>query len=454
MRSTARGKGIGKKNCDDLKFFRFNSGKEVEYIGGDLASIGSRSRHKEAAWSFIQSITKPSSLDAIAKLNKKLPAYKDAANSPQAQSNPLSKFVAEGLPTGQLRRRFGQLAGDACQLRLPAHPGGPRSEGSRQGAGQPGRTVPMSATLERPAPTVAERRTAPAKDSRKLIRGQVRAGWLFLSPALLHSAIFIVIPVVAAVVLSFTDYSFGDSWSWVGFGNYVDLFKDQDFRAALVNTILYAVVVIPLSMAISLAVATGLNQKIKAIGFFRTAFYIPTVTATVAVATIWLWIYNPSSGLANGFLSLFGFAPGRWLSDPNTALPSLMLVGIWQGLGTKVIIYLAALQGVSRDLLESAFAGRRESVAAVRQRHLARARAGAVLRPGHLDRRHLPGLRPGLRDDEGRPRYRDDGAGAGHLSERVPGPATRFRVRRDGDHDAVDRDLHRAGTPAPEGGCQ
>jgi multiple sugar transport system permease protein len=212
----------------------------------------------------------------------------------------------------------------------------------------------MSATLERPAPTVAVRRTAPAKDSRKLIRGQVRAGWLFLSPALLHSTIFIVIPVVAAVVLSFTDYSFGDSWSWVGFGNYVDLFKDQDFRAALVNTILYAVVVIPVSMAISLAVATGLNQKIKGVGFFRTAFYIPTVTATVAVATIWLWIYNPSSGLANGFLSLFGFAPGRWLSDPNTALPSLMLVGIWQGLGTKVIIYLAALQGVSRDLLESA----------------------------------------------------------------------------------------------------
>jgi multiple sugar transport system substrate-binding protein len=91
-------KGIGQKNCDDLKFFRFDSGKEVEFVGGDLASIGSRSRHKEAAWSFIQSLTKPSSLDAIAKLNKKLPAYKDAANSPQAKSNPLSKFVAEGLP--------------------------------------------------------------------------------------------------------------------------------------------------------------------------------------------------------------------------------------------------------------------------------------------------------------------------------------------------------------------
>ncbi|MEV8377030.1 extracellular solute-binding protein [Kribbella sp. NPDC056861] len=90
-------KGIGQKNCDDLKFFRFNNGKEIEFVGGDLASIGSRSRHKEAAWSFIQSLTKPESVDAVAKLNRKIPAYKDAVNSPQAKSNPLSKFVAGGL---------------------------------------------------------------------------------------------------------------------------------------------------------------------------------------------------------------------------------------------------------------------------------------------------------------------------------------------------------------------
>ncbi|MFF0266464.1 extracellular solute-binding protein [Kribbella sp. NPDC004536] len=89
--------GIGQKNCDDLKFFRFDSGKQIEYVGGDLASIGSRSRHKDAAWAFIQSLTKPSSLDTIAKLNKKVPAYKDASNSPQAKSNPLSQFVADGL---------------------------------------------------------------------------------------------------------------------------------------------------------------------------------------------------------------------------------------------------------------------------------------------------------------------------------------------------------------------
>lgn len=195
--------------------------------------------------------------------------------------------------------------------------------------------------------------TVGVKPSRKLISGQVRAGWLLLSPALLHSLVFILIPVGAAVVLSFTDYSFGDSWSWVGFENYGELFKDQDFRAALWNTIVYAVVVIPLSMVIALVIALGLNQKVRAIGFFRTAFYLPTVTATVAIATIWLWIFNPGSGLANGVLSLFGLAPAQWLTNPDTALPSLMIVGVWQGLGAKMIIYLAALQGVSRDLLEA-----------------------------------------------------------------------------------------------------
>ncbi|GAA1675459.1 sugar ABC transporter permease [Kribbella yunnanensis] len=211
----------------------------------------------------------------------------------------------------------------------------------------------MSTTLERPA-LATSGKPAVAKDKGTLTRSQVRTGWALLAPAMLHSGIFIVIPVIAVLVLSLTDYSFGDTWAWVGLGNYTELFRDVDFLASLWHTVLYALVVIPISMAISLAVAIGLNQKIRGIGFFRTAFYIPTVTATVAVATIWLWIYNPGSGLANGFLSLFGFAPNRWLADPGTALGSLMVVGVWQGLGTKIIIYLAALQGVSRDLLESA----------------------------------------------------------------------------------------------------
>src|SRR5258707_14147721 len=85
-------KGIGQKNCDDLEFFRFNSGKQIEYVGGDLPSIGSRSRHKDAAWAFIQTLTHPPTPAAIAKLNKKVPAYKNARNTPHARSTTLRQF--------------------------------------------------------------------------------------------------------------------------------------------------------------------------------------------------------------------------------------------------------------------------------------------------------------------------------------------------------------------------
>lgn len=197
------------------------------------------------------------------------------------------------------------------------------------------------------------RAAKPAK-RKSLTRNQARAGWLFLTPALLHSTIFISVPTVAAVFLSMTDYSFTGEWEWIGFGNYVELMSDQNFKTAFVNTVVYALVVVPVSMGLALLIALGLNQKIRGLSFFRTAFYIPTVTATVAVASVWLWIFNPGSGLANGVLSLFGFGPMSWLTDPDMALGSVMAVGVWQGLGAKMIIYLAALQGVSRELIEAA----------------------------------------------------------------------------------------------------
>lgn len=206
--------------------------------------------------------------------------------------------------------------------------------------------------------TAETRRTAatsrPVVKRRRLDRSQVRTGWLLLAPALIHSVIFIVIPTVAAIVLAFTDYSFGETWSWIGFDNFRQLFIDEDFRASLINTIVYSVVVVPLAMVLALLIAVALNQRIRGLSIFRTAFYIPTVTATVAVATIWMWIFNPGSGLANGILSFFGLAPAQWLSGPNSALPSLMVIGIWQGIGAKMIIYLAALQGVPKDLMEAA----------------------------------------------------------------------------------------------------
>lgn len=205
---------------------------------------------------------------------------------------------------------------------------------------------PRKITGERP---VAERRRRTS-----ILRSQKRAGWWFLAPALVHSAIFAVIPIIAVIVLSFTDYSFSPSIHWLGVKNFTDLIADDSFRAAFVNTVLYVVIVVPIAMALALLIALGLNQRIKGLSFYRTAFYIPTVTATVAVGVVWLWIFNPGSGLANGVLSLFGLGPASWLVSPTLALPSLMVIGIWQGIGAKMIIYLAALQGVPTQLIEAA----------------------------------------------------------------------------------------------------
>jgi multiple sugar transport system permease protein len=173
-------------------------------------------------------------------------------------------------------------------------------------------------------------------------------------PGLVHISIFLALPLAIAFALGFTNYDFSDAWSWVGLDNYVELFGDARFRRALLNTILYTLAVVPFAMAIALAVAIGLNQRIRGRATFRVLYYVPVVTATVAVATVWMWIYNPNVGLGNMVLGFFGLGPVRWLADTTTALPSIMIVGIWQGLGAKIVIYLAALQSVRRELVEAA----------------------------------------------------------------------------------------------------
>jgi multiple sugar transport system permease protein len=218
----------------------------------------------------------------------------------------------------------------------------------------------MTTTLAKPSPTgvapVPRNGSAGSSPRRRnsVISRQKRAGWWMIAPALVQSVVFITVPAIAAVLLAFTDYSFSGAPNFIGGANFIELFGDVRFRAALLNTVLYVLVVVPVSMVIALAVAVALNQKIRALGAFRTAYYIPVVTATVAVGTVWLWIFNSGSGLANGVLALFGLSPVGWLTDPNHALTSLMVVGIWQGLGAKMIIYLAALQGVSPQLVEAA----------------------------------------------------------------------------------------------------
>jgi len=201
-----------------------------------------------------------------------------------------------------------------------------------------------------PVPARAARRRRPSG----VERARARAGWILLLPALVHSAIFIAIPALMVVWFSFTDARVFSGGEFIGFENFTELFGDRTFRGALVHTLLYTIAVVPVAMAIAVLVAVALNQQIRARGFFRTLFYIPVVTATVAVSAVWLWIYNPSAGLGNQVLSFFGLSRSGWLTDPDVALPALMVIGIWQSLGTKMILYLAALQGISPELVEAA----------------------------------------------------------------------------------------------------
>lgn len=186
-------------------------------------------------------------------------------------------------------------------------------------------------------------------------RAEKRWGLILALPATLHVALWTGIPVIAAIVLSFTSYDMIRRPEFIGISNYLEIFRDDIFWKAVSHNLILAVVGIPISMLIALVLAVMLNQGLKGEGIFRTLVFLPHVTATVAVAMIWLWIYAPTdNGLANMALSLFGIENVAWLTSTNTSLAAVLFVTIWQGIGLKMLIYLASLQGVSRDLYEAA----------------------------------------------------------------------------------------------------
>ncbi|MFE7504298.1 carbohydrate ABC transporter permease [Promicromonospora sp. NPDC057488] len=181
-----------------------------------------------------------------------------------------------------------------------------------------------------------------------------RAGMLMVAPAFLHALIWIGIPVIAAFVLSFTSYDVLTQPRFIGLQNYLDAFGDPVFRRGMLNTLVYAFFTVPVAMAIALLIALMLDTQLRARALFRTAVFIPQVTATIAVALVWLWIYDPRNGLLNMALGFFGLPAQNWLSSTTWAMPAVITVGIWQGIGLKMLIYLAALQSLPKDVYEAA----------------------------------------------------------------------------------------------------
>jgi len=184
--------------------------------------------------------------------------------------------------------------------------------------------------------------------------------YLFVSPAMLLLIAFGIVPILVAAVISTTNMNISAFANWgnvdfVGVDNYTKLFADKDFWQALGNTGLFAVIGVPAIVILSLSVALLLNRSEH--WFFRSlrAFYfIPAITAIVAISLVWGYLYNTQFGLLNYLLSLVGVPQVQWLSDPVLAKFSVALVAIWRGTGLNIIIFLAALQGVPKEYLEAA----------------------------------------------------------------------------------------------------
>jgi multiple sugar transport system permease protein len=187
-----------------------------------------------------------------------------------------------------------------------------------------------------------------------------RAAYFFLAPALSAIFIFFFIPVIAAFIISLTDfdiYALGDysTVRFIGFTNYIKLFDDPLFWTALKNTFYYVITASPLSIAVSLGAAILLNSKlIKLKGIFRLSYFIPVVTTLVAVAIVWRFIYHPKFGIMNYFLSWFNINPIDWLGDPFWAMPAIILMSVWKNFGYNMIIFIAGLQNIPEDLYEAA----------------------------------------------------------------------------------------------------
>ncbi len=191
-------------------------------------------------------------------------------------------------------------------------------------------------------------------------RGGTGAAYVLIAPALLVLLVFFVVPVAAALLLSFTDfdiYALADlrNTRLVGLGNYSRLLRDPVFWKSLWNTLLFVVAGGPLTVGVALLAALAIQARgVRFKGLFRTAYFAPVVTTLVAVATVWRYLYHPRFGFLNYLLGLVGIAPIDWLGDSRWAMPAIILMAVWKNFGYDMVIFIAGLQNIPSQLYEAA----------------------------------------------------------------------------------------------------
>jgi len=187
-----------------------------------------------------------------------------------------------------------------------------------------------------------------------LARQEELLAYLFIMPSLLGFVIFLVVPMVASLGISFYDWELLSPPQFVGLKNFGALFTDVIFRDVVVNTAYYTFGLVPLNLVVSLGLAVWLNTRLRGLMWYRAAFFLPVITVTVAVALIWRWMYEPRAGIINTGLRAIGLPGPAWLGDPHWAMAAIIIMSVWKGFGYNMVLFLAGLQGIPITIYEAA----------------------------------------------------------------------------------------------------
>jgi len=177
---------------------------------------------------------------------------------------------------------------------------------------------------------------------------------VFLSPSIVGMSIFVAVPILVSIVLSFTEWNLIGSIKWVGIDNYITILKSDKFYSSLKHTLYFISLYLPSVVVISFLIASLLNQKLRGTNFFRAIYFLPVVTSWVAVAVVWSWVFNGEYGLLNYFLSFIGVDGPSWLTDPDWAMTAVIITSVWKDLGFVTIIFLTGLQEIPDMFYEAA----------------------------------------------------------------------------------------------------
>ena len=184
--------------------------------------------------------------------------------------------------------------------------------------------------------------------------GKIHIGHTMVAPYYIFFSLFIAYPLIFSFILVFHRWSIIGPLEWVGLGNFIELGGDPLFWKAILNTLIFILIHVPLQVSFALVLAAILNSKIPAKGAFRAAFFLPVVVSGVAVTILWKQIYSTNLGILNQVLHLIGIGPIPWVTDPSWAMPSIAMMATWKNIGLYVVLFLAGLQGIPKHLYDAA----------------------------------------------------------------------------------------------------